>query len=75
MRKPCVSRVVPMFNEELNIKHAIEAVVEACASYADDCEIIIVVHRPTTRTRGSNGPEPRSTPSWISFPTQHDRPL
>src|SRR5207248_525288 len=40
--KPSVSLVIPMYNEELNIEHAIEAAVEALAKYASDYEIIIV---------------------------------
>lgn len=31
-----------MFNEELNIEHAMNAAVEACTKYSDDYEIIIV---------------------------------
>ena len=40
--KPSVSFVIPMYNEELNIEHAIGAAVEALQKYADDYEIIIV---------------------------------
>src|SRR3982751_5014623 len=39
---PSVSLVIPMYNEELNIEHAIGAAVEALTKYADDYEIIIV---------------------------------
>jgi glycosyltransferase involved in cell wall biosynthesis len=42
MSTPSVSLVIPMFNEELNIEHAMSAAVEACTKYADDYEIIIV---------------------------------
>ncbi|HEY6843983.1 MAG TPA: glycosyltransferase, partial [Thermoanaerobaculia bacterium] len=42
MRRPSVSFVIPMFNEEENIDHAIDAAVEALTKYADDYEIIIV---------------------------------
>jgi glycosyltransferase involved in cell wall biosynthesis len=42
MPKPSVSLVIPMFNEELNIEHAIAAAVEALTKYTDDYEIIIV---------------------------------
>lgn len=42
MRNRSVSLVIPMFNEELNIEHAINAAVEACTKYAGDYEIIIV---------------------------------
>lgn len=34
--------VIPMFNEELNIEHAINAAVEALAQYAGDYEVLIV---------------------------------
>ena len=40
--KPSVSLVIPMYNEELNIEHAIAAAVEALTKYSDDYEIIIV---------------------------------
>jgi glycosyltransferase involved in cell wall biosynthesis len=40
--KPSVSFVIPMYNEELNIEHAIGAAVEALQKYAGDYEIIIV---------------------------------
>jgi len=40
--KPSVSLVIPMFNEELNIAHAVSAAVEALERYADDYEILIV---------------------------------
>src|SRR5213592_239163 len=39
---PSISLVVPMYNEELNIAHAIDAAVEALTKYTDDYEIIIV---------------------------------
>ena len=42
MHRPSISLVVPMYNEELNIAHAIDAAVEALSKYADDYEIIIV---------------------------------
>src|SRR5438034_8474734 len=40
--KPSVSLVIPMYNEELNIEHAIAAAVEALTKYTDDYEIVIV---------------------------------
>src|SRR5262249_9777287 len=40
--RPSVSFVIPMFNEELNIDHAIDAAVEALEKYADGYEIVIV---------------------------------
>ena len=42
MPPPSVSLVIPMFNEELNIEHAIAAGVEALTKYSDDYEIIVV---------------------------------
>jgi glycosyltransferase involved in cell wall biosynthesis len=38
-----------MFNEELNIEHAVTAAVEACTKYTDDYEIIIVDDASTDR--------------------------
>ena len=40
--RPSVSLVIPMFNEELNIEHAVSAAVDALTKYSDDYEIIIV---------------------------------
>jgi len=42
MRGPGVSFVIPMYNEELNIEHAIDAAVESLTKYAGDYEIVIV---------------------------------
>jgi glycosyltransferase involved in cell wall biosynthesis len=42
MRRPTVSLVIPMYNEELNIGHAIDVAVEALEKYASDYEIVIV---------------------------------
>jgi len=39
---PTVSLVVPMYNEELNIEHAVSAARESLEKYASDYEIIIV---------------------------------
>jgi glycosyltransferase involved in cell wall biosynthesis len=39
-----------MFNEELNIEHAVNAAVEACTKYTDDYEIIIVDDASTDRS-------------------------
>ncbi len=39
-----------MFNEELNIEHAMTAAVEACTKYAGDYEIIIVDDASTDRS-------------------------
>jgi glycosyltransferase involved in cell wall biosynthesis len=42
MHKPTVSLVIPMFNEELNIEHAIDAAVASLEKYAAEYEMIIV---------------------------------
>jgi len=42
MRRPSVSFVIPMFNEEENIEHAIDAAVDALTKYSDDYEVVIV---------------------------------
>jgi len=42
VHRPSVSLVIPMYNEELNIAHAVEAAVEALSKYAEDYEVIIV---------------------------------
>jgi glycosyltransferase involved in cell wall biosynthesis len=42
MRAPTVSMVIPMFNEELNISHAINVAVEALQKYSSGYELIIV---------------------------------
>ena len=40
--KPSVSLVIPMYNEELNIEHAVAAAVESLDKYSSDWEIVIV---------------------------------
>jgi hypothetical protein len=40
--KPTVSLVIPMYNEELNIEHAVAAARESLGQHAGDYEIIIV---------------------------------
>jgi len=50
--KPSVSLVIPMYNEELNIEHAIDAAVEALTKYASDYEIIIVDDASTDASPG-----------------------
>lgn len=40
--KPSVSLVIPMYNEELNIEHAVSAALESLEKYASGYEIIIV---------------------------------
>ncbi len=42
MIRRTVSLVIPMFNEELNIEHAVGAAVEALTKYSDDYEILVV---------------------------------
>lgn len=42
MEKPTISLVIPMFNEEANIDHALAYAVEALSQHARDYEIIIV---------------------------------
>jgi glycosyltransferase involved in cell wall biosynthesis len=49
MSHPSISLVIPMFNEELNIEHAIDVATEACMKYASDYEIIIVDDASTDR--------------------------
>ncbi|HEX7153969.1 MAG TPA: glycosyltransferase family 2 protein [Thermoanaerobaculia bacterium] len=50
--KPSVSLVVPMYNEELNIEHAILVAVDALTKYTDDYEIIIVDDASTDDSPG-----------------------
>ncbi len=52
MRRPSVSFVIPMFNEELNIEHAIDAAVESLGRYTDDYEIVIVDDASTDASPG-----------------------
>jgi glycosyltransferase involved in cell wall biosynthesis len=40
--RPTVSLVIPMFNEELNIEHAVSAAVDSLTRHAGDYEIVIV---------------------------------
>lgn len=42
MNKPSVSLVIPMYNEELNIEHAVAAARETLEKYAGGWEIVIV---------------------------------
>jgi len=42
MAQPTVSLVIPMYNEELNIEHALRAATEALSKYASDWEIVVV---------------------------------
>jgi glycosyltransferase involved in cell wall biosynthesis len=42
MHKPTVSLVIPMYNEELNIEHAIDSAVASLEKYTAEYEILIV---------------------------------
>ena len=42
IRKPTISLVIPMFNEEANIQHAIEYATDALSQHASEYEIVIV---------------------------------
>jgi glycosyltransferase involved in cell wall biosynthesis len=42
MRKPTISLVIPMFNEEANIEHALAYAVDALSQHSSDYEIVIV---------------------------------
>jgi glycosyltransferase involved in cell wall biosynthesis len=48
--RPSVSLVIPMFNEEENIEHAIACAIEALDACSDDWEIIIVNDASTDRS-------------------------
>jgi len=48
--KPSVSLVIPMYNEELNIEHAVAHSLESLEKYADDYEIVIVDDASTDRS-------------------------
>ncbi|HBL26216.1 MAG TPA: glycosyltransferase family 2 protein [Acidobacteria bacterium] len=48
--RPSVSLVIPMFNEEENIEHAIACAAEALDACSDDWEIIIVNDASTDRS-------------------------
>lgn len=50
MQKPGVSLVIPMFNEESNIEHALECAVEALEAHAGEYEIIVVDDASTDRS-------------------------
>jgi len=42
MTKPSVSLVIPMYNEELNIQHAVEAGIESLQAFTREYEVLIV---------------------------------
>jgi glycosyltransferase involved in cell wall biosynthesis len=61
--KPSVSLVIPMYNEELNIEHAVAAAVESLDKYSSDWEIVIVDDASTDASpriaAGLAGADPR----------------
>jgi glycosyltransferase involved in cell wall biosynthesis len=48
--KPSVSLVIPMYNEELNIEHAVASSIGSLERYAGDWEIVIVDDASTDRS-------------------------
>ncbi len=50
MKTPSVSVVIPMFNEELNIEHAVGCIAEALEAHTNDWEIVIVDDASTDRS-------------------------
>ena len=52
MARQSVSLVIPMFNEELNIEHAIATALQALEAYSDDYEVIIVDDASTDSSPG-----------------------
>ncbi|HSF43842.1 MAG TPA: glycosyltransferase family 2 protein [Thermoanaerobaculia bacterium] len=50
LTRPSVSLVIPMFNEEENIEHAIACAVEALGRHAGDFEIVVVNDASTDRS-------------------------
>jgi len=48
--QPSVSLVIPMFNEELNIEHALACAIEALDRYSSDWEIVVVDDASTDRS-------------------------
>ena len=42
MRKPTISLVIPMFNEEANIEHALQYAADALSQHSSEYEIVIV---------------------------------
>lgn len=50
--RPSVSLVIPMFNEEENIEHAVACAAEALEACSDDWEVIIVDDASTDRSAG-----------------------
>src|SRR5512136_392914 len=64
--KPSLSLVVPMFNEEENIEHALAWAVDALERHCDDFEIIVVDDASTDRSpdlvRRAAAADPRIKP-------------
>ena len=63
-----------MFNEELNIEHAITAAVEACTKYTDDYEIIIVDDASTDRSAFLVARRAAESLSWTYSQAAQTRP-
>jgi glycosyltransferase involved in cell wall biosynthesis len=49
-KQPSVSLVIPMFNEELNIEHALACAIEALDRFSGDWEILVVDDASTDRS-------------------------
>jgi glycosyltransferase involved in cell wall biosynthesis len=49
-KQPSVSLVIPMFNEELNIEHALACAIEALDRHSSDWEIVVVDDASTDRS-------------------------
>ncbi len=69
MQKPTISLVIPMFNEEANIEHAIGYAVEALTQHSRDYEIIIVDDASTDLSRACPARDVRESP----YPTDMSR--
>jgi glycosyltransferase involved in cell wall biosynthesis len=50
--RPSVSLVIPMFNEEENIEHALACAIDALERYSGDWEIVVVDDASTDRSAG-----------------------
>ncbi|HEY0511832.1 MAG TPA: glycosyltransferase family 2 protein [Thermoanaerobaculia bacterium] len=50
--RPSVSLVIPMFNEEENIEHALACATDALERHSDDWEIVVVDDASTDRSPG-----------------------
>jgi glycosyltransferase involved in cell wall biosynthesis len=72
---PSVSLVIPMYNEELNIEHAIAAGVEALQKYTDDYEIVIVDDASTDDSPAMVAKEAAANPRIRVFRNEKNRKL